>query len=365
MQHLAHDDTARSIQSWMLSTFIHGLAFGAALMVLSDLPKLAQREPFTWTISLVEPSPRPIPAPEADAPSPPPSAKPAQPAPVQARRAEATPIVRSTQRAREIVQQEPAEATSFVQEAGPLTQQTQQVVSHAPSPILTSRQPVSVETPSTPTAQSGSADRAVESAVARVDTPSPIIPHQALQGQTASDTIDDLTGPPSANRSAPPSTLQAPISAQAEAGDRPSLPPAQPAAQTADPGVSSAQESPRPIHDAPVTTVVKNHPPIGRTLSLHPDYGWLTDALRRRVESLKAYPRLARAQGWEGRVVVRATIKDDGSLLHETVEESSGHETLDQDALDLMKRVCPLALKHPLGQQQVVVHVPIHYRIEQ
>lgn len=317
MQHLAHDATARSIQIWTLSAFIHELAFGAASMALSDLLKPAQRKPFTWTISLEEPPPRPIPAPEADAPSTQQIAQAAQASP------QITETPR-TQRARKIVRQEPTEATSFVQKAGHIIQQTPQVVSPASSPISTNRQEVSVET----------------------------------------HTIDDLTGPPSANHSAPPSTLQAPISAQAEAGDRSSLPPAQPAAQTADSGVSSAQESPRPIHDAPVTTVVMNHPPIGRRLSLHPDYGWLTDSLRRRVESLKAYPRLARAQGWEGRVVVRATIKDDGNLLDAVVTESSGYASLDEDAVKLMHRVCPVHLTQDLGKSTIAVMIPIRYRLD-
>ena len=114
----------------------------------------------------------------------------------------------------------------------------------------------------------------------------------------------------------------------------------------------------------PHQTFVMNHPPIARTLSLHPDYGWLTDSLRRRVESLKAYPRLARAQGWEGRVVVRATIKDDGSLLDAQVVESSGYEALDDDAIRLMKRACPIRLQHELGQPRVAVVVPIQYRLE-
>ena len=105
--------------------------------------------------------------------------------------------------------------------------------------------------------------------------------------------------------------------------------------------------------------------PTPTSLRTKADYSWLAQELWNRVERLKRYPRLARMHGWEGKVVVRAVIKDDGSLLHETVEESSGHEALDQDALDLMKQVCPLALKHTLGQSQVVVHVPIHYRIEQ
>lgn len=354
MQHLAHDDTTRSIQSWTLSTFIHGLAFGAALMALSDLPKPVQRESFSWAISLVTPSPRPIPGPGTDALS---THQVAQATQASSQMAE-TPHFRR-ERVREIVRQEPDDAVSFVQGADPVIQQSQQVVGHIPSP-LTSHQPVSVETPATSTALPGGADRAAESAMAQVDKLSPFIPHQALQEQTTLDIIDDPTDPPSANHSASLSTLQAPIFAQAEAGDRSALPPTHPAG----PRISSAQEALSSIHDTPVTTVAMPHPPIGRLRPFHPDYGWLTDSLRRRVESLKTYPRLARVQGWEGRVVVLATIKDDGNLLDAVVTESSGYASLDEEALQLMQRACPIRLQRDLGQSHIEVLIPVHYRLD-
>jgi|CXWL01.1.fsa_nt_gi protein TonB len=138
----------------------------------------------------------------------------------------------------------------------------------------------------------------------------------------------------------------------------------QAASQTADSSSPPSQMDSGSPATTPQQTLVMNHPPITRTIPSRPDYGWLTDSLRRRVESLKAYPRLARVQGWEGRVVVRATIKDDGSLLDVQVVESSGYEALDDDALRLMKRVCPIRLQHELGQPHVAVVVPIQYRLE-
>lgn len=128
--------------------------------------------------------------------------------------------------------------------------------------------------------------------------------------------------------------------------------------------------SPPPQMDSnsPITTsqqtVVMNHPPITRTIPSRPDYGWLKDLLKRRIMSLQAYPRLARMQGREGIVVVRATIKNDGSLLDAVVTESSGYAALDEDALKLMQRACPIRLQHDLGQSHIAVLVPVHYRLE-
>lgn len=94
------------------------------------------------------------------------------------------------------------------------------------------------------------------------------------------------------------------------------------------------------------------------------DYGWLAEALWSRVEQLKRYPHLARMNRWEGRVVLRVVIQEDGHLLDLAVAESSGHSVLDQDALEILKLASPLTLKHPLGKPQVVVQVPISYRLE-
>jgi len=109
---------------------------------------------------------------------------------------------------------------------------------------------------------------------------------------------------------------------------------------------------------AVTATPVKAIPPT------KPDYGWLAEALWTRVEQLKRYPHLARMNRWEGRVVLRVVIKDDGQLLDLAVEESSGHTMLDNDAIEVLKKASPLTLKHPLGKPQVVVQVPISYQLQ-
>jgi len=104
-----------------------------------------------------------------------------------------------------------------------------------------------------------------------------------------------------------------------------------------------------PVRSAPATKV---------------DYGWLAEALWSKVEQLKRYPHMARMNRWEGRVVLRVVIREDGHLLDLAVAESSGHSVLDQDALEILRQASPLKLKHPLGKSQVVVQVPISYRLQ-
>ena len=108
---------------------------------------------------------------------------------------------------------------------------------------------------------------------------------------------------------------------------------------------------------------VREHP--GRpSPTAKPDYGWLAQALWSRIEQLKRYPQIARMNRWEGKVVLRAVIREDGQLMDLEVAESSGHQVLDLDALEIVRQASPLKLKHDLGQPQVVVQVPISYRLE-
>lgn len=95
------------------------------------------------------------------------------------------------------------------------------------------------------------------------------------------------------------------------------------------------------------------------------DYGWLTETLWSRIEQLKRYPSLARLNRWEGKVVVRAVIKETGDVTDLRIAQSSGYDILDQDALEILKQAAPLQLKQSLGQPQIVVHIPISYKLNQ
>ena len=57
-------------------------------------------------------------------------------------------------------------------------------------------------------------------------------------------------------------------------------------------------------------------------------------------------------------------IRDDGSVIALSIAESSGRSILDQEAMMVMKKASPLALKHPLGKSQITILVPISYRLD-
>ncbi len=102
---------------------------------------------------------------------------------------------------------------------------------------------------------------------------------------------------------------------------------------------------------------------VTQTAQVKADYGWLVKALLGRLDQLKNYPHLARINHWEGKVVLRAVIKDDGQVLMIDVHESSGRVILDNDAIETLRRASPLKLDYPLGKPQVAILMPISYAL--
>lgn len=73
-----------------------------------------------------------------------------------------------------------------------------------------------------------------------------------------------------------------------------------------------------------------------------------------------AYPPVARRMGWEGKVTVSFIICADGSLEDISVVQSSGFPVLDRNAVDTIRKSCPL----PRPPVKTALIMPIVYRLE-
>jgi protein TonB len=93
------------------------------------------------------------------------------------------------------------------------------------------------------------------------------------------------------------------------------------------------------------------------------DNRWVGESLWRRVAEVKRYPNLARMNGQEGKVILKAVIRSDGQLADVFVMKSSGHAALDMAAMEAVKLACPLHMKHAIGKPQIVVSLPIVYSL--
>jgi protein TonB len=114
---------------------------------------------------------------------------------------------------------------------------------------------------------------------------------------------------------------------------------------------------PSPSQSAAVT-------PVETVSSPRPDYGWLQQAIFRRLEELKrsSNPFLDHSQPFK--VMVKAVVSREGNLLDSIIVKSSGLERIDQEAMALVRRAFPMQFDRTLDRQQIVMRIPITYSRE-
>lgn len=100
----------------------------------------------------------------------------------------------------------------------------------------------------------------------------------------------------------------------------------------------------------------------GSTIRL--DYGWLQQAIFRRLDELKRSSRPLLDQSQPFKVTVKAVVSREGTLLDSVVVKSSGLDRIDQEAMALVQRAFPLQLERSLDRQQIVMRIPITYSHE-
>ncbi len=92
--------------------------------------------------------------------------------------------------------------------------------------------------------------------------------------------------------------------------------------------------------------------------------GRYAQQLSRLLASHQEYPRLAAQRGWEGEVRLRLKVARQGNLLSVQVDRSSGHDILDQHALQLVDLASGLPpLPDGLEGSEILVIVPVNYRL--
>ena len=76
------------------------------------------------------------------------------------------------------------------------------------------------------------------------------------------------------------------------------------------------------------------------------------------------YPAQAKRMGWEGRVVLRVEVLADGSAGAVSVAKSSGHEALDDAALEAVRRWKFVPAKRDGAAVNSSVNVPINFNLK-
>jgi protein TonB len=118
-----------------------------------------------------------------------------------------------------------------------------------------------------------------------------------------------------------------------------------PAAPAPEPAAPSAVPAPAaPAAPGPVAKT-EPQPTPSAPLAEPSDSGSLAQyrmELISAAKRYKRYPRVAQDNNWEGEVVVSMAIGANGMIASLSVKSSSGHDALDQQALEMFKRAKPL-----------------------
>jgi protein TonB len=87
-------------------------------------------------------------------------------------------------------------------------------------------------------------------------------------------------------------------------------------------------------------------------------------ALAAAVDRYKRYPRIALIRQWQGTVMLQLNIGADGRVQDYHLTQSSGHEALDQQALEMLREAMPLpAVPAQLAGMNLSVGIPVIFRI--
>jgi periplasmic protein TonB len=124
------------------------------------------------------------------------------------------------------------------------------------------------------------------------------------------------------------------------------------------------EESARPTditQPSPVPLTASDSPTVSAT---RPDYGWLQQAIFRRLEELKRSSHPSLDDSRPLKVTVKAVVSREGILLDSAVVKSSGMDRIDQEAMALVQRAFPMQLDRPLDRQQIAMRIPITYSRE-
>jgi outer membrane biosynthesis protein TonB len=153
----------------------------------------------------------------------------------------------------------------------------------------------------------------------------------------------------------------------------------EPPQQQTETPITSTTHPPQQEAAAAVAPLKENTPPTGTTQpspapltasdtpavsEIRPDYGWLQQAIFRRLEELKRSSHPSLDDSRPLKVTVKAVVSREGILLDSAVVKSSGLDRIDQEAMALVQRAFPMHLDHPLDRQQVAMRIPITYSRE-
>ncbi len=93
--------------------------------------------------------------------------------------------------------------------------------------------------------------------------------------------------------------------------------------------------------------------------------GQYGNTLGRAIAKHKQYPKIAAMRGWQGKCLLDLKLDGSGNVLSSSVKESSGHEALDNQALEMVRKASPFpAPPEALRGRSFNITVPVSFKLE-
>lgn len=384
----SHLSLSHCSSGWLVSIAVHSLMLLSGVLLVQSVERTSFPKAFQWDVALVESGALPTSKPAAPVDAAPTEHSPPSPTASRTSNSSHSPAVEPResvieQQRPQPVSTEPPTLTPIPTTQSPAPQPepvertpTPPIQNHAVEQTVAASQ--TVEPSTAPTPARASTESPKQDAKASVPTP---IPNSTVASSLAAEPVPPAsptsTSPVAAHKANQPAPQAESSSRQPESlpHQSPAVlePPSEPARSVPSPEMGSDQDVPPGNEgrssDAPTKvaslTPIEAPSPSSATISQgKPDFGWLSEIISKRVEELKRYPAMARADRLEGRVVIRAVVKDDGHLADIQIAKSSGHETLDRAAIEVLQQAFPVPMLRALGKPRVTIHVPLSYRLD-
>ncbi len=124
---------------------------------------------------------------------------------------------------------------------------------------------------------------------------------------------------------------------------------------------SESKEEAKPTVAAPVQA--KPVGPVSQEAS--DDRNQYGDMLTRHIDKYKQYPRIAQMRNWEGNVLLELQLDANGNLTSSRIHTSSGKESLDNQALEMVKKASPFPVPPAsLRGRSFTIMVPVKFRLD-
>ena len=120
-----------------------------------------------------------------------------------------------------------------------------------------------------------------------------------------------------------------------------------------------------PHEIVPAPPIEKPKPPEPIQADVDSALGEYGGQLGRAIAKHKSYPKIAQMRGWEGEVMLDLKVDGSGNVLAAKVRDSSGHDALDNQALEMVKKASPFpAPPEALRNRTFNISVPVSFKLE-